>query len=193
MVCANSRGPLDGLDESPASDFHVKYERLGTFGDLLGHDRTTRSAGSTRRVPVTSRNAYRRRSTGARPAPAAQITAPTDSSCWRISSLESEARQPGIDSSLSSVPPVCPSPRPDNWGTAAPQAPTSGASIKEILSPTPPVECLSTLGRESPRRSRVSPEATMRSVQVRSSRWVHSAKEMAMSSADICSSATSPR
>ena len=40
-----------------------------------------------------------------------------------------------------------PSPRPDSWGTAAPQAATSGHSGRLILSPTPPVECLSTVGR----------------------------------------------
>ena len=60
--------------------------------------------------------------------------------------MDSVARQPGIDSSLSSVPPVCPSPRPDSCGTATPQAATSGASGRVILSPTPPVECLSAVG-----------------------------------------------
>ena len=48
-----------------------------------------------------------------------------------------------MDSSLSSVPPVCPSPRPESCGTAAPHAATSGVSGSVILSPTPPVECLS--------------------------------------------------
>ena len=59
------------------------------------------------------------------------------------------ARQPGIDSSLSSVPPVWPRPRPDSCGTATPHAATSGASGRVILSPTPPVECLSAVGRDS--------------------------------------------
>jgi hypothetical protein len=40
----------------------------------------------------------------------------------------SVACHPGIASSLSSVPPVWPSPRPESWGTAAPHAATSGAS-----------------------------------------------------------------
>ena len=62
---------------------------------------------------------------------------------------DSAARQPGIDSSLSSVPPVWPRPRPVSCGTATPQAATSGASGRVILSPTPPVECLSAVGRES--------------------------------------------
>src|SRR3954467_6199587 len=46
-------------------------------------------------------------------------------------------------SSLSSVPPVWPRPRPEIIGTAAPQAASTGARISETLSPTPPGECLS--------------------------------------------------
>ena len=57
-------------------------------------------------VPVTSRRAYSFLSAGARPDPAAQITAPTDSSWASISALLRSARQPGIASSLSRVPPV---------------------------------------------------------------------------------------
>ena len=121
-------------------------------------------------VAVTSRREYSFRSTGASPWPAAQMTAPTESSCARISSLERKARHPGIDSSLSRVPPVCPRPRPESWGTAAPHAATSGARMSEILSPTPPVECLSTVGRDSPPKSRRSPDSIIRSVHVFSSR-----------------------
>ena len=57
-------------------------------------------------VPVTSRRWYSRRSAGARPGPAAQITQPVARSTAIISAADSSARQPGIDSSLSSVPPV---------------------------------------------------------------------------------------
>jgi hypothetical protein len=77
--------------------------------------------------------------------------------------------KPGIDSSLSSVPPVWPSPRPDTIGTAAPQAATAGASGSEILSPTPPVECLSTFGFEMDDRSMMSPDFSMASAQTASS------------------------
>ena len=45
------------------------------------------------------------------------------------------------------MPPVWPRPRPEIIGTAPPQAATIGASISDTLSPTPPVECLSTTGR----------------------------------------------
>ena len=132
-------------------------------------------------------------SAGASPSPAAQITAPTDSSCANISSLESAARQPGIDSSLSSVPPVWPSPRPDSCGTATPQAATSGASGSVILSPTPPVECLSDVGRDSPEKSIRSPEAIIAAVQRAISSRSMPLSRIAIASADICSSATTPR
>jgi len=53
--------------------------------------------------------------------------------------------KPGIASSLSSVPPECPNPLPEIIGTLTPAAATIGAIIKDVLSPTPPVECLSIL------------------------------------------------
>jgi len=120
-------------------------------------------------VPVTSRSAYSLRSAGARPVPAAQITQPVSWSTAIISAVGSSARQPGMASSLSRVPPVWPRPRPDSCGTAAPHAATSGASTSETLSPTPPVECLSTVGARSAPRSSRSPELIMASVQVCSS------------------------
>lgn len=93
------------------------------------------------------------------------MTAPVVSRTCSISSLDSSARQPGIDSSLSRVPPVWPRPRPESWGTAAPQAATSGASGRVILSPTPPVECLSAVGRDREENSMRSPEAIIAAVQ----------------------------
>ena len=63
-------------------------------------------------------------------------------------------RKPGIDSSLSSVPPVWPRPRPQSLATGTPQAATSGATTSVVLSPTPPVECLSATGRPIDDRSR---------------------------------------
>ncbi len=120
-------------------------------------------------VAVTSRSAYSRPSAGARPLPAAAITAPAEASAEDSSELARATRKPGIDSSLSRVPPVCPRPRPDSIGTTAPQLATSGASTSDTLSPTPPVECLSTVGLPSPDRSRRSPEAIISPVQARSS------------------------
>ena len=93
-------------------------------------------------------------------------------------------RNPGIASSLSSVPPVWPSARPAIIGTVRPHAAQSGASASEILSPTPPVECLSTAGaRSAVQRSR-SPESIIATVQVVSSRVVMPRQTIAISSAD---------
>ncbi len=72
-------------------------------------------------------------------------------------------------SSLSSVPPVWPSERPDIMGTqmpgmpadvgeARPEAARMGAMRREVLSPTPPVECLSMVKVWSGVASNVSPE-----------------------------------
>ena len=96
-------------------------------------------------VAVASRSAYRRRSAGTIRSLWPASTRPQRPSTRRNSAGESAVRKPGIDSSLSSVPPVWPSARPDIIGTGTPQAATSGARQIEILSPTPPVECLSTL------------------------------------------------
>jgi hypothetical protein len=76
-----------------------------------------------------------------------------------ISEIDRFVLNPGIDSSLSSVPPVCPSPRPDIIGTTPPHAATSGAMTIEVLSPTPPVLCLSTFTPGMSERSTREPEA----------------------------------
>ena len=53
---------------------------------------------------------------------------------------------PGIDSSLSKVPPVWPKPLPEIIGTQTPTDARSGARTSETQSPIPPVECLSKTG-----------------------------------------------
>ena len=144
-------------------------------------------------VPVTSRRAYNFLSAGAKPVPAAQITAPQSCKTLNISELDNEARQPGIDSILSNVPPVCPNPLPESCGTAAPQAATNGASGRVILSPTPPVECLSTVGLFNALQFIRSPLFIIASVQREISREFIPFSRIAIRSADICSSATTPR
>ena len=94
-------------------------------------------------------------------------------------------RKPGIDSSLSSVPPVCPSARPDIIGTTTPAAAASGATMKLVLSPTPPVECLSTLTPGMAERFTVSPEFNMHSVRRLTSRSLIPEKKTAIKKADI--------
>ena len=70
---------------------------------------------------------------------------PTSPRIFRYSSSDSAMRNPGMLSSLSSVPPVWPRPRPDIFGTTTPHDAASGASTIDTLSPTPPVLCLPTL------------------------------------------------
>jgi len=67
-------------------------------------------------------------------------------------------------------PPVKPSPRPDSLTVCMPRAAAKGATTRVVLSPTPPVECLSTVGPLSPERSSRSPETTMASSGPRSRR-----------------------
>ena len=85
-----------------------------------------------------------------------------------------------------------PSPRPDSCGTATPQAATSGASGSVILSPTPPVECLSAVGRDSEEKSIRSPDAIIAAVHRAISARSIPLSRIAIASADICSSAISP-
>src|SRR5947199_5640313 len=72
---------------------------------------------------------------------------------------------PGIDSSLSSVPPVWPRPRPLIIGTISPPAAATGASTREVLSPTPPVECLSIFFAENSEELSTPPQARLQSGQ----------------------------
>jgi hypothetical protein len=125
-------------------------------------------SGNDSTVAVMSRSAYSLASAGAT-WPAAKIAAPTSRTCPRTRLPVRSAVKPAIDSSLSNVPPVWPSPRPEACGTAAPHAATTATSGSVILSPTPPVECLSTVGNALPPRRRPvksigSPEATIADV-----------------------------
>ena len=89
-----------------------------------------------------------------------------------------------MDSSLSSVPPVWPSPRPLIFPNGAPHAATTGPRASVVLSPTPPVECLSTTRLPSrTARSTVSPLATIASVRAKVSAGVRPRNQTAMSSA----------
>src|ERR1700722_20422922 len=87
-------------------------------------------------------------------------------------------------SSLSRVPPVWPRARPEIMGTNRPAAATIGATRKEVLSPTPPVECLST--RAAPRlwKSSTPPESRMWVVRLCSSSGLRPRQKMAMSHAE---------
>ena len=136
-------------------------------------------------VAVTSRSAYSRRSAGASSSVCPSMHTPSSPRTRSASASDRSVRNPGMAASLSSVPPVWPSPRPLTIGTARPQAATSGARQRETLSPTPPVECLSTRGGEPGRRRSVLPEWSMASVQVRSSAASRPRKKTAMHRAAI--------
>ncbi len=86
-----------------------------------------------------------------------------------------------------------PRPRPESCGTATSKTATRGASGRVILSPTPPVECLSAVGRDSDEKSIRSPLAIIAAVHVAISRRVMPLSRIAIASALICSSATAPR
>ncbi len=53
---------------------------------------------------------------------------------------------------------MCPRPAARQLRHRRPSEASNGTSTRETLSPTPPVECLSTVGRDSPERSMTSPE-----------------------------------
>ena len=96
-------------------------------------------------VPVTSLNAYNFLSAGTSslvwPITATWISF----TCLKNSFGVKEVLKLGMDSNLSMVPPVWPSPRPDIFAIVKPQEATKGANTNVVLSPTPPVECLSTV------------------------------------------------
>ena len=72
-----------------------------------------------------------------------------------------------MDSILSTVPPVKPRPLPLILAIGTPQADARGATMSVVLSPTPPVECLSTLMPLIGDRSMVSPEYLMALVRLK--------------------------
>jgi hypothetical protein len=97
-----------------------------------------------------------------------------------------------MDSNLSNVPPVWPSARPLIMGTASPQAAAMGATRKLVLSPTPPVECLSTAALPSRAGEYFSPESRMASVSARVSSSERPRKKAAISQAESCSAGMDP-
>ena len=123
-------------------------------------------------VAVTSRSAYSLRSAGTSRSVCPMKQSPSSANCFSNSSALRSVRKPGMDSSLSNVPPVWPRARPDIIGTTTPAAAANGATMKLVLSPTPPVECLSTFTPGMPERSTVSPECSMHSVRRLTSRSV---------------------
>jgi hypothetical protein len=82
--------------------------------------------------------------------------------------------------------------RPEIIGTIPPQAATIGASISETLSPTPPVECLSSTGPLAPGQSMTVPESRIASVKATASSGCMPRKNTAMANAATWPSVTDP-
>ncbi len=83
-----------------------------------------------------------------------------------------------------------PEPRPESCGTATPNDATRGASGSVILSPTPPVECLSTVVLPSEPNDIRSPDAIIASVRSLISRRSMPLRKIAIARAAICGSST---
>ena len=135
-------------------------------------------------VAVASRRAYKSLSAGARSPVCPIMLTPTRLTWAKNSSLESAVRYPGMLSNLSTVPPVCPSPRPLIFAIFKPHEAQIGATISVVLSPTPPVECLSAVMPSMAERSSISPECAIQSVKATASSSSIPFRQIAIKSAD---------
>ena len=136
-------------------------------------------------VAVTSRSAYSFLSAGASSFVCPMIAIPISFTFFSNSCTVISVEKPGKLSSLSMVPPVCPSPLPLIFAIFTPQAETMGVSAREVLSPTPPVLCLSTFTPEIPERSSISPLFAIAMVRKSVSSSFIPTKYMAIIMADI--------
>ena len=116
-------------------------------------------------IPVTSLSEYILRSAGQIFSVWAIMQRPWFSTIALNSWISNLVWKPGIVSSLSMVPPVWPRLRPAIMGIASPAAAIKGARIRDTLSPTPPVECLSAIYESISENSICSPELSITSVK----------------------------
>ena len=113
------------------------------------------------------------------------MASPLSSTTFMNLSVSMLTLRPGMLSSLSRVPPVKPRPRPLILATLTPHAASSGTSTRLVVSPTPPVECLSTFTPEMGDRSSMSPEPAISIVRSTVSRALMPFMAMAISMAEI--------
>ena len=142
---ANSSASCNDFIKAPVPHFTSNTkasEPSATFFDKM----LAVIKGTDSTVPVTSLNAYKSLSAGTISSVCPIIAKPFSEMIFLNWSGDIFTLYPLIDSSLSRVPPVCPKALPLIIGICTPQEATIGASGNEILSPTPPVECLSTKG-----------------------------------------------
>lgn len=143
-------------------------------------------------VAVTSRTAYMRLSAGTVCSVCPATAPPTRPICAANSSAVSPTRKPLKLSSLSSVPPVCPSPLPEYFAHFMPRLHRTGTSTSVVESDTPPVECLSAMTPVTGGRAGRSPLAAIASVRTKHSSSVMPFKSTAMQKAAICASDADP-
>ena len=113
------------------------------------------------------------------------MASPLPSTTFMNLSVSMLMLRPGMLSSLSRVPPVKPRPRPLILATLTPHAASSGTSTRLVVSPTPPVECLSTFTPEMGDRSSMSPDCAISMVRSTVSRALMPFMAMAISMAEI--------
>ena len=143
-------------------------------------------------VAVVSRTAYMRLSAGTVSFVCPATTAPT-SSAWRSKRAgERAVVSPGMLSSLSSVPPVCPRPRPEYLAQRTPRLASTGTRMRVVESDTPPVECLSAYTPPPCGRGVFCPLFAMARVRSAHSSSSMPFKSTAIQKAAICASVAEP-
>ena len=123
-------------------------------------------------VAVTSLREYNFLSKGTIVSEYPIIPVPTLFTIFTNSSLVSGKTNPGIASNLSIVPPVCPKPLPESFAVPILKAANNPAKAIVVLSPTPPVECLSIKNFSIPSNFITSPLFIISSVNTFSSSFV---------------------
>ena len=137
---ANSSASCNDFIKAPVPHFTSNTnasEPSATFFDKM----LAVIKGTDSTVPVTSLNAYKSLSAGTISSVCPIIAKPFSEMIFLNWSGDIFTLYPLIDSSLSRVPPVWPKALPLIIGICTPQEATIGARGKDILSPTPPVEC----------------------------------------------------
>src|ERR1035438_3905696 len=133
MVCARRRASTWVFMKAPEPTLTSSTRASmpsASFFDMMEEE----MSGMDSTVAVTSRSAYSLRSAGTRRSVWPMKQSPSSANCFSNSSAVRSVRKPGMDSSLSSVPPVWPRARPDIIGTTTPAAAAKGATMKLVLS-----------------------------------------------------------
>ncbi len=173
-----------GLHERAAAGLHVEHERVDAFGDLLAHDRRADERDALDGAGHVAQRVQLL--VGRRDLRGLADHRAADASERRLHLLERQVDAKAGDR-LELVERAAGMARargPDIIGTGTPHAAASGARMSDVLSPTPPVLCLSTLTPGTSDRSTRMPECTMASVSDAVSSAVIPRRTIAISSAD---------